>query len=260
VVAESCYPIKVAQGHILALMDKDVDFIFLPSIINAPTPEFGAKDKWNFNCPYIQTLPYISAACDGFCAQRVKVFSPILYMQFGSKYLVKLLTEHRQELRSNSSEIARAVAAAYKAQEEFDQALLRRGREVLEHVLPRLGMAVVIVSRPYNGCDSGLNLDIPKKLRKLGVLALPLDMLPLDQIPLSPEWHRMYWRYGQRIIKAARFIREHPQLHGLYVTNFGCGPDSFMLKFFAKEMQPKRCGRSPFYRSKSTNIALMQAH
>ncbi len=239
VVAESCYPIKVAQGHILTLMGQDVDFIFLPSIINAPTPEFGPKDKWNFNCPYIQTLPYMAAACDGFSAEQVKVFSPILYMQFGPKHIVKVLSEHRHELRSNSGEIARAVAAAYAAQEEFDQALVRRGREVLEHLLPRFGKVVVIVSRPYNGCDSGLNLDLPKKLRKLGVLALPMDMLPLDQTPLSPDWHRMYWRYGQRIVKAARLIRQHPQLYGLYVTNFGCGPDSFMLKFFAKEMQGK---------------------
>lgn len=239
VVAESCYPVKVAQGHILTLMEKEVDFIFLPSIINAPTPEFGPKDKWSFNCPYIQTLPYTAAACDGFRAEWVKVFSPILHMQFGPKHLLKVLTGHRKELRSTHSEIARAMAAAYAAQEAFDQALVRRGREVLEQLLPRFGMAVIIVSRPYNGCDAGLNLDLPKKLRKLGVLAVPLDMLPLDQIPLGPKWRRMYWRYGQRIVKGAQVIRQHPQLYGLYITNFGCGPDSFMLKFFAKEMQGK---------------------
>jgi predicted CoA-substrate-specific enzyme activase len=239
VVAESCFPIKVAQGHILTLMERDVDFIFLPSIIDAPTPEFGPKDKCSFNCPYIQTLPYTAAACDGFRAERVEVFSPILHMQYGPKHLINVVSEHRRKLRSTGGEIARAVAAAYAAQEEFDRALIRRGREVLEQQLSRMGMAVVIVSRPYNGCDPGLNLDLPKKLRKLGVLALPMDMLPLDEMPLSPEWHRMYWRYGQRIIKTARLIREHPQLYGLYVTNFGCGPDSFMLKFFAKEMQGK---------------------
>jgi hypothetical protein len=46
----------------------------------------------------------------------------------------------------------------------------------------------------------------------------------------------MYWRSGQRIIAAARFIREHPGLYPVYITNFGCGPDSFITHFFRLEM------------------------
>ena len=39
---------------------------------------------------------------------------------------------------------------------------------------------MVIVSRPYNGFDCGMNLNLPRKLRQLGVLAIPMDFLPLD--------------------------------------------------------------------------------
>ena len=51
----------------------------------------------------------------------------------------------------------------------------------------------------------------------------------------------MYWRSGQRILKAARFVRDNPHLHALYIGNFLCGPDSFILKYFKKDM-----GEKPF--------------
>ena len=45
---------------------------------------------------------------------------------------------------------------------------------------------MVVVSRPYNGFDPGINLNIPKKLRELGILAIPMDFFPLDA-PVDPE-------------------------------------------------------------------------
>jgi len=101
--------------------------------------------------------------------------------------------------------------------------------------------AIVIVGRPYNTCDSGLNLDIPKILRDMEVLPIPMDCLDLEQIDIGKDWPNMYWRYGQRILSALRIIKKHPKLHPLYITNFGCGPDSFIQKYFAKEM-----GRKPY--------------
>ena len=54
--AETCLPIKVANGHILDLMQQGVDRIFLPSIVdlksNNPDYQQGVV------CPYAQTLAY----------------------------------------------------------------------------------------------------------------------------------------------------------------------------------------------------------
>ena len=51
----------------------------------------------------------------------------------------------------------------------------------------------------------------------------------------------MFWAYGQQILAAAEFVRHHPNLYGIYFTNFCCGPDSFLLSF-AEEMM----GAKPF--------------
>ncbi len=64
------------------------------------------------------------------------------------------------------------------------------------------------------------------------MLAIPLDMLPLDLSALGAEHSHMYWKYGQQILAAARFMADRPNLHAVYITNFRCGPDSFISKHF----------------------------
>ena len=97
--------------------------------------------------------------------------------------------------------------------------------------------ALVIISRPYNGCDPGLNMNIPEKLRDLGCLAIPMDMLPLDGVDISADHPHMYWKYGQKILAAARLISQDRRLYPVYITNFGCGPDSFIMKYVGAELE-----------------------
>jgi predicted nucleotide-binding protein (sugar kinase/HSP70/actin superfamily) len=127
--------------------------------------------------------------------------------------------------------VKKAFEKAERFQALFYQSLLNRGKEILDQVGTD-DKVMVIVGRPYNSCDSGVNLEIPKKLRDLGVLAIPMDFLPLDSVKPSEEIQEMYWRYGQRILAAGKIIREDPMLYGVYITNFGCGPDSFINHFF----------------------------
>jgi len=99
--------------------------------------------------------------------------------------------------------------------------------------------AIVIIGRSYNALDSGLNLEIPKKLADLGILSIPFDFLPLERYSIENEWPNMYWRSGQRILKAARFVRNTQNLNAIYIGNFLCGPDSFILEYFKKDMSGK---------------------
>ncbi len=237
-VSETCFPIKVAYGHILALMDKKPDFIFLPCIVDAPMPDFTSRDKSCFNCPYIQTLPYTADAALNFAKCGTPVFSPSLFMQSGVEYMKRELGRYTEILKSDRRSINRAIDTAYRAQAAFNKALIRRGREILENLKPRQ-MAIVIVGRPYNTCDSGVDMGLPEKLLGMDILPIPMDMLPIDEVPLDASWRNIYWLYGLRILKAARIIRERQCLYPLYVTNFGCGPDSFLLKFFSRELGGK---------------------
>ena len=236
VLSETCFPIKVAHGHVLNLLEKEIDYVFLPSIINMD-PMCPEMER-SYNCPYVQSVPYLVEAAIDFDELDVEVLQPILHMERGEKHVRQVLIRLARQLGLGKGRASRAVAAGIAAQKRFYGTIERRGAEILEG-LPSDTFAMVIVSRPYNGCDSGLNLGIPEKLRALGVLAIPLDFLPLAQVDIGKDFPNMYWKYGQKILSAARVIADDPRLNAIYLTNFGCGPDSFISKFFAKELKGK---------------------
>jgi len=236
VVAETCFPVKVAHGHIMDLMDKDIDFLFMPSHItmfqdNAPTTK-------SFVCPYIQTAPFVIDSALGLKERGIDVLTPIIFFERGKKYLYRELGRFAKKLKVSRTAVKKAVDVAMEYQQSFFGELPKLGEKALSLLGPQ-DRAVVIVSRPYNGCDPGVNLDLPKKLMDLGVMSIPMDYLPITDVELAEEWDNMYWKYGQRILSAAEIIRDNPNLYALYITNFGCGPDSFITKFFRYRMAGK---------------------
>ncbi|MHB8996544.1 MAG: acyl-CoA dehydratase activase [Armatimonadota bacterium] len=238
-VAETCFPMKVALGHVLNLAEKkQIDYIWLPSIINLPRTDDLNTDS--FVCPYVQSLCYTCKSSVDFDVCGIKVLQPSLYLQKGIRRRVEGLEETARELGKTKGQLRQALEAAEQAQKEFEAARVKRGKEVLASLQPGQ-RALVVVSRAYNGCDPGANLEIPRKLREMGELVIPMDFLPLDEVELPKDWFNMYWRYGQKILSAAEMIAKDDRLQSVYITNFGCGPDSFISRFFGE-----RLGGKPF--------------
>ncbi|HXX34160.1 MAG TPA: acyl-CoA dehydratase activase-related protein, partial [Thermodesulfobacteriota bacterium] len=229
VVAETCFPIKVSHGHVLNLLEKGVKKIFLPSIVNLKPSHPGVPNS--SACPYAQSFPYAVPSAIDFKREGVDILQPILHFGFEREYLEKELVEFGRSIGRRPKRVRRALRKAERFQDLFFQCMLNRGKEILDQIGPN-DKVMVIVGRPYNSCDSGVNLEIPKKLRDLGVLPIPMDFLPLESVAPTEEIQEMYWRYGQRILAAGKIIREDPRLYAVYITNFGCGPDSFISHFF----------------------------
>ena len=94
---------------------------------------------------------------------------------------------------------------------------------------------MLLVGRPYNLFDPVVNIDIPRKLRDLyGVNVLPLEFLAADDTDLEAINANMFWSYGRKILAGAREAGRHERLHLIYLTNFKCGPDSY-IKHFVRE-------------------------
>ena len=233
VASESCFPIKVAHGHVLDLLKKDIDYLFLPSIIDMEPLTEGFSNS--FNCPYVQCIPYLIDSALKTETSRIKILRPTMHFQFGMKGVRKVLTELAKEFTENKARAKKAIKEAFAAQDSFYRMCMNRGKEIIAGV-GKDEIALVIVSRPYNGCDTGLNLNLPEKLRDLGTVAIPMDFLPLEEKNISYDYPHMYWKYGQRIIAAAGIMKKDRRLNAVYITNFGCGPDSFISKFFAREL------------------------
>ncbi|RLE14108.1 CoA activase [Candidatus Aerophobetes bacterium] len=227
--AEVCFPVKVAHGHVMDLLEKGVDYLFLPSIIDFPQTD--PRLSKTYNCPWSQGLPYFINSTLPLEKYSVCILQPKISMREG---IDKALKEVGKALLNDTAKINKAIKVARKVQSKFYQALREKGESVIKGLGNK--RAFVIISRPYNGCDPGLNMDIADKMAKLGMLAIPMDFLNLDPSIIAEDYPHMYWNYGQRILAAARYIKKTTNLYPIYITNFGCGPDSFVAKFFEEEM------------------------
>ena len=217
-------------------MDKGITRIFLPSVVNLPKKD--ENTEYSQACPYAQTLAYTVHSALDFEQMGVEMIQGTVWFGYGEKVLTKCMQDIAEPLGAKAGDIKKAVKKALEAQQAFYDKLLARGREVVDSLGDgKLGM--VVVSRPYNGFDPGLNLNLSAKLRDLGVVGIPQDFLPLNDPEYQTEANYQFWRYGQKILSAAEIIRANPNLYAIYITNFGCGPDSFILHFFRDLMRGK---------------------
>ncbi|MFC1676791.1 acyl-CoA dehydratase activase [Planctomycetota bacterium] len=243
VTAQICFPAKVAFGHVEELIGKNVDHIFLPSIVSM-TQSFP-ENKHNQLCPYVQSLPYQVKTAFADRLGETNLLMPVIQMGQGRKLLEQSFAGIAKDLlkgKAKKTVVQKALDEGLTAQQNFEKALKDKGAEILETRTADRKL-FVLVSRPYNGCDDGLNLQLPKKLAELGVDVIPMDMLDLGAAELGDkDLHReTYWSYGQKILRAAEIIKKDDSLFGIYLSNFACGPDSFIQTFFKDIMGRKPC-------------------
>ena len=229
VVAEPCFPIIVAHGHVAELVERNVDFIWLPNMISAETNE--AEDP-AYLCPWGQTLPFVMRQAPAFKSFYDRVLCPAIRLKEGPAQLKRDLIKVAGGFGVSKTVAAQAFDHAYVQQSRFRTEYAQAGCAALEKILDNGEPGMVLVGRPYNIHDLGVSLATAKKLRELyGVNVLPVDALPLDDIEIDDVNPNMFWAYGKRILQAAKLVGRHPNLHIIYITNFKCGPDSFVKGF-----------------------------
>ncbi len=230
-ITETCLPIKAAHGHVLDLLQKGVRRIFLPQISDLPA--LSSKASAGKVCPYVQGLPWTIESAVSFEDWGCQKLSPVFHLGETNRVREKEWKQFAKMLQIDWSEMKAALDKAWQAQNNFYQSQARRGQEILSQMGAK-EKAVLLIGRPYNAFDPGANMDISKKLKKLGIMAIPLDLLPLTETRLDDELEDMYWAYGQKILAGGYLLKEYPNLFPVFVTNFSCGPDAFILHFFQK--------------------------
>ena len=229
-VAEPCFPIQMAHGHLTALLDTQADWIFLPNVVNEVDPSNAVA---SFICPWAQTLPLVARFAPALLPMREKIWHPNVQFRMGSAFNEQRLFDAISEKYTvNRQAHRKAWAAAEQAYAAYQSAMMMEGQAVLDAVAIAGREAVLLLGRPYNLYDPGLNLNIPFKLRdRYGVDVISMDGLQLDGIDITDVHDHMFWNYGRRIIQAAQYSRNVENLHLIYLSNFKCGPDSYIRHY-----------------------------
>ncbi|MBI4876261.1 MAG: hypothetical protein HY822_16620 [Acidobacteria bacterium] len=232
-LAQPCYPVQVAHGHVASLIDLGVDYVLVPNILDSESHEDSTCIA--HLCPWNQTLPFVIRAAAPMESHAHKFLAPVLHFQLGPQHIQEALAEMAQKLgvRRNASD--RAVTAAYQAQREFQDRLIEAGRRALAHLDETGEPGLILVGRGYNIYDRSINCDIPRKLRNnYGANVIPIDFLVTGREAIGDLHANMYWSSGQKILEVTRMVAARKNLHLVYITNFKCGPDSY-IKHFARE-------------------------
>jgi len=231
-VAEPCLPIQVYHGHVQQLYEKEVDWIFVPNMINAET---NFKKVNSYYCPWGQTLPFVIKSSPTLVKVKDKIISPPLRFREGINSVSKSLFNALKFLGESKKSITGALELAYTELNTIKEKLILSGKEAIDTIHHSGEIGIILIGRTYNIYDRGMTLDIGNKLRDYyGVNVVPMDFLPVDTIDISMIHQNMYWNYGRKIIAAAKYIANYKNLHLIYLTNFKCGPDSYVKHFITK--------------------------
>jgi len=236
-VSETCLPVELIHGHVLNLIEKNVDYVFLPFVVNAKGA--GNNPTNNCNCPWVQSHPYLVKAA--FTDQEIsdKLLIPSLHFRYFERALKKELQQFfTEKFNLPKNRVIKAIDLADKKQQAFERDIKLKGKKVLDN-LDASQWNIVIIGRPYNTSDPALNLRLVKKLENMNVLSVPLDFLPLEEEHIFEDYPGMYWPNGQKILQASRYVAKTKNLFAIYLSNFRCGPDSFLLHFVQNEMNGK---------------------
>lgn len=177
-------------------------------------------------------MPFVVRQATGLRSERPRMLTPSIRFADGIDAVRRTLVDMARDIGVERATAGRAFNAGLAAWQRFRDQYTRAGRRALQTLRETGEAGMVLIGRSYNVFDSGVSLSVASKLRDLyGVNVLPIDALPVDDIDISDVNDNMYWSYGHRILRAARLVGEEPQLDIIYVTNFKCGPDSYVKSF-----------------------------
>lgn len=235
-IEETCYPVKLIYGHVAWLVERGVDYIFLPGLYTMK--HAVSKTRQDYACVYMQTVPKVIEKTMELQDRGIQLLSPSLSFKFGKAYMLKTLIGLGKDLGKNPVLTLMAAKKGMTAFKKYEETMEAAGAELSSSLKPG-EKAFVLISRPYNIADPALNMQIPEKLRQMGHKVLTLSMLPAHKHDLFSEYPNLYWPFGQHILSGAQIVRQHPSLFAIYITSHGCGPDTILSHYFQQEMQGK---------------------
>ena len=247
VVPETCLPVKVYVGHVLNLLDKGVDKIFVPSI-QSIAPKI-------YNCSKIRGLPDLIR---NVVKRPFTMVEATLDKSEKNQGLYEFLREIAAYYNiSDFDRIKKASKNAWKVYNNF-QIMRRSGvsyKKALRSALDNkvviasdqktYPITVAVIAHGYNLYDERVSMKIFDKLESLDVKTYSAQNLTLEQMQegLNSMKSKLYWANEYEITGASAHFIKDKKIDGIITINaFGCGPDSLMLerigRFARKSAKP----------------------
>ena len=228
-----CFPAEISHGAFDDLLTKKPDYIFMPHITHL---HVKGSDKNNKVCVFVQGETYYLK--ESFKDQKLPpILSPVIDFQKHVDTVKDEFIKTAISIGCLKKDARSAFDFARQIQFDYYEKATDIGRKIISDLEKNPDeFAVVLLGRWYNALAKEANMNIPHKFASRGIKIIPFDFIPYQYENLG---YHMHWGSGKTILQVARYIKNHPQLFGTYVTNFSCGPDSFLISYFREEMGNK---------------------
>ncbi|WP_058271008.1 2-hydroxyacyl-CoA dehydratase [Olsenella massiliensis] len=233
-----CYPAKLSHGHVMNLLAKDPDFIWMPCIRWERKEDDSATN--HYNCPIVMSYPQsLRLNMDELAAPGVEYLDP--FLPYDDKRELKrrlyevVAVQRATDARAGKGrfkgepitrrEIDEAVNAAWEEDLAFKEAMHRKGDETLKWIEDHDAHGIVLAGRPYHN-DGEINHAIPELLHGFDLAVLTEDSVSHKMLPERPIRVVDQWMYHSRLYRAARFVASRNDLDLIQLQSFGCGLDA----------------------------------
>ncbi|MDH7598613.1 MAG: BadF/BadG/BcrA/BcrD ATPase family protein [Sedimentisphaerales bacterium] len=225
---EFCIARKLATGHAAILCrDPRVRFLFNPSFIEVVQPR---RPDLKY-CIYTESEGFVLN--DALSLDKARQLNPILHLDDRWMLVEEIWKELQRIGQARDREaIIRALEVASKAEQAFLADLYAAGDRFMAGIESRGGKAYVGLGRDYVVLD-------PEASSNSGAMFSQdrcLDYIPqiflehrFRSISLDGIADNEYWVESVKILKANIMVAAHPQLFGIRLMNFACGPDSLKI-------------------------------
>ena len=228
-----CYPAKLSHGHIMNLLDKRPDFIWMPCSKWERQEDETAGN--HFNCPIVASYPEaLRLNIDELRGGDVPLLTPWLPYDNKEHLKERLFVELGRNLADAAGrhgaplaadEVAAAVDAAWAEDEAFKRDMRTKGVETLAWMEETGTRGIVLAGRPYHN-DPEINHAIPELLTSFGLAVLTEDSVAhLGQLE-RPIRVVDQWMYHTRLYAAAKVVTQRKDLDLIQLNSFGCGLDA----------------------------------
>ena len=221
-VDECCLASKLFLGHVLALVERGVDAVFVPSIMG-----YGRFETF---CTKFQALPDLTVNAFAVAGKRVRVVS-VRIDERGDESEEQAFIGLGQRFGASRKEAKRAWRAAVAAQRAYDGAMAHEQEALVKSIakLPAADrpLTILVAAHPYVSHDPFVGGVVEDALREQGACVLFADETDRARsLKRSYDFsHSIPWMVNRELIGS--ILALHEVIDGIVLMSaYPCGPDS----------------------------------
>ncbi len=215
----ACYPAKLMHGHIESLLDKGVDFIFLPCESYNIDEHCSTN---HYNCPVVAYYPELLKANNERLTDK-NFIMPYIDLNMRENTVKKLHALFGQ-YKISKRDVKRALDNGFERLDKYHADVRAKADEIISKAEAQGKQIIVLAGRPYH-LDNEINHGINKLLTSLNLAVLSEDSVfeKGDKVNVNVL---NQWTYHARLYRAADFAAHRKNVNLVQLVSFGCGLDA----------------------------------